>query len=129
MPLSISISKPNGSASASRSAISAMPGGVARGLQRQRGDGAADGGDAHGRFLDAAHGGDIADAGDAVAEHVEADADVADGAGCEGARLVTHGAHSLAPSAAASRSRSANTPAAVTSGPAPGPCTTSGLSQ
>ncbi len=37
--------------------------------------------------------------------------------------------HRRAPSPAATRSRSANTPAAVTSGPAPGPCTTNGLSQ
>ena len=43
----------------------------------------------------------------------------------EGARLI----HRRAPNAAPTRNRSANTPAAVTSGPAPGPCTMSGLSR
>ena len=37
--------------------------------------------------------------------------------------------YTRAPSAVATRKRSENTPAAVTSGPAPGPCTTSALSQ
>ena len=73
-------------------------------------------------------GADIADAGDAVAEDGETDPDIADGAGRERTRFQS-GSHRRAPSAAARRSRSENTPAAVTSGPAPGPCTTSGLSR
>ena len=52
-------------------------GGVAFGLERQRGDHAANRRDAHGRFVDAAHGGGIADAVDAVAEDVEAHPDIA----------------------------------------------------
>jgi hypothetical protein len=114
MPLSSSISKPNGNASASRRDERAT-GGVAFGLQRQVGDGAADRLDAHDRLIDATHRGDVADAGDAVAEDVEADADVADGAGRK--RACFHAsAHRRAPSAAARRNRSENTPAAVTSG-------------
>ena len=103
-------------------------GGVALGLQRQVGDRAADRLDPHRRFVDAAHGGDIADAGDAVAEDVEADPHIAYGSRRKRPRFHAC-AHRRAPSAAASRSRSENTPAAVTSGPAPGPCTTSGLSR
>ena len=76
--------------------------------------------------VDAADRGAIAGAGDGVAEDVEADADVADAGRRECTGLFA--AHTRAPRAAETRSRSANTPAAVTSGPAPGPCTTSGFS-
>ena len=51
-------------------------------------------------------------------------------AGAKAVAPLARGArHRRAPRYAASRSRSANTPPAVTSGPAPGPCTISGLSQ
>ncbi len=105
-------------------------GGVAFGLQRQVGHRAAYRCDANGWFIDAAHGGDVADAGDAVADDVEANADIADRAWREGASdHSVFGIHKRAPRLDARRSKSENTPAAVTSGPAPGPCTTSGLSR
>ena len=72
---------------------------------------------------------------DLVAEHVhrkaqdvEADGDVGRRSRRERRRLVaSRAAHRRAPRYEHTRSRSANTPAAVTSGPAPGPCTISGL--
>ncbi|HEU4409818.1 MAG TPA: hypothetical protein VFS43_31485 [Polyangiaceae bacterium] len=67
-------------------------GGVALGLERQRGLGAADGRDAHARLGRAAHRDVVAEGRDGVAEHVEADGDVADGGGGEGARFEG-GAH------------------------------------
>src|SRR5205807_5621677 len=71
------------------------------------------------------HGDAIPERLDGKSEDVEADRDVADRGGRERARTRAWGrcAHSCAPRWAASRSRSANTPPAVTSGPAPGPCT------
>src|SRR5207253_1907971 len=93
--------------------------------------------DAHDRFLDAPHERDVAHAGERMAEYVETDADVADAAGGEGAdgtsaRLAVHepgrfdrrGRHARAPRLCTTARISPNTPAAVTSGPAPGPCTT-----
>ena len=156
MPFSSSSSKPCVEAERLAQRDQRLPGGIARGLQRQRvgaGDVAADRGDAHFRLVDAAHHRDVAHAVDGMAEQVEADADVADAAGREGAAMRAAGrlvrsrsmstlmrapAHArLAcsdagpmrePSDCAIASTSPNTPAAVTSGPAPGPCTTSGLS-
>ncbi|MNI35853.1 hypothetical protein D3C73_898900 [compost metagenome] len=98
--------------------------GVAGGFQRQLHRTAADRIDAHPWLVDAAHAHRIADTGDGVTQDVETHGHVGHRCGREGACD-----HSRAPSPAATRSRSANTPAAVTSGPAPGPCTTSGLSQ
>ncbi len=100
------------------------PGGVAGCVQWQRDSTATDRIDAHRRLVDAAHAHGIADTGNGMAENVEAHCHV----GHRGGRKCTCD-HRRAPSPAATRSRSANTPAAVTSGPAPGPCTTSGLSQ
>src|SRR3546814_6760025 len=72
----------------------------------------------------------VAWSGDRVAEQVEADADIADAGRreCAGLAAMLTEAHARAPSALAIASTSPKTPAAVTSGPAPGPCTTSGLS-
>ena len=107
-------------------------GGVARGLQRElldAGDVAVDRIDAHGGRVDAAHRGDVAGAIDRMAEEVEADPDIADAGGRECADCSAH-AWTPTPvlSECAIASTSPNTPAAVTCGPAPGPCTTSGLS-
>ncbi|KAG0927417.1 hypothetical protein G6F31_018059 [Rhizopus arrhizus] len=93
-------------------------------VQRQFHRAATDRLDAHHRFVDPAHAYGIADPGDGMAENVESHCPVGHRGGC-----VCTCDHRRAPSPAATRSRSANTPAAVTSGPAPGPCTTSGLSQ
>src|SRR5690606_2456038 len=103
-------------------------GGVAFRLQRQRAARAFDGGDAHARRTRAGGGDAVVGTGEAVSEQVEADADIAHRGRRAGGGTVRR-AHSGAPSAAATRSTSANTPAAVTSGPAPGPRTISGLSQ
>src|SRR5690606_31981612 len=62
-----------------------------------------------------------------VSEQVEAHPDVADRGRGEGRRGPRRPGHRFAPRDVASRRRSANTPPAVTSGPAPGPCTTSGF--
>ena len=121
-------------------------GGVAFGIERQRVgayDRAADRGDAHFGRVDAADDGDIARTIDGVTEQIEADADVADARGRERAGFVAvpgvplrslrwfgvgrKGTHARAPSVRAIARISPNTPAAVTSAPAPGPCTTSGL--
>src|SRR5690606_39597122 len=83
---------------------------------------AGNAGDPHHGFLDAPHRGDVARAFEDMAEQVEADADVADAGRGESA----HGVH--ARDACTQARMSPNTPAAVTCGPAPGPCTTSGLS-
>ena len=70
----------------------------------------------------------IAERRDRVSEDVEADSDVADARRRERRRGRASGrGHNFAPRYAHTRSRSANTPAAVTAGPAPGPCTISGL--
>src|SRR5262249_44878143 len=98
---------------------------IPHGVERQLDGVVADLGDAHFVCIDAPHGCTIAGAGDRVSEDVEANADVADGSRSERTGFL----HTRAPSDAATRSKSANAPAAVTSGPAPGPCTTSGLSQ
>src|SRR5690606_2732303 len=105
--------------------------GVALGLQRQLpdpGDIALDGLDAHHGLVDPAHRGHVARAFDGMPEQVETDADIADACGRERARGCTH-ACTPRPvlSEWAIASTSPNTPAAVTCGPAPGPCTTSGL--
>jgi len=90
---------------------------------------------AHGVDLDTGrgtprHGDAIAERVDRKTENVEADRDIADRGGGKGrSALPGRAAHSRAPRYAARRSRSANTPPAVTSGPAPGPCTMSGLSR
>jgi hypothetical protein len=95
MPLSSSISKPYGRASASRSESSARPA-----VLRSASSGSAMTrvpriADAHGGFVDAAHRGGIARAFQAVAEQVEADRDVADRSGREGACLLqAHRRHS-----------------------------------
>jgi len=111
-------------------------GGVDRRVSGQVHGGTADRRDADFRGVDAAHRHRVADTGHGIAEQVEPDRHVRHRGRGEGARLVPAGgglhclpAHSRVPSPAATRSTSANTPAAVTSGPAPGPCTTSGLSQ
>ncbi len=73
----------------------------------------------------------VARADERLAENIEADAEIADAGGrkCGCFEPLHAGIQTRAPNEAATRSRSAKTPAAVTSGPAPGPCTTSGLSQ
>src|ERR1700722_9859635 len=100
-------------------------GGVQRCVERKINAAVANRADAHDGFVDAANDSPITRALDGVTENIESHTNVADRRRCEGARLF----HMRAPSAAAMRSKSANTPAAVTSGPAPGPCTTRGLSQ
>src|SRR5690625_1451238 len=96
----------------------------------QAGCAAANGVNAHFGAVDAAHGHRVARAVNAVAEQVETGNGVANAGWRKGARRVLDGrVHSGAPSWPAMRSTSANTPAAVTSGPAPGPWTTSGLLQ
>ena len=100
--------------------------GVLFGLQWQAGDDSANGIDANQRLVDASHRGVVAGAGKTVSKYVETDRDIAYAGWREGAADVS--THKRAPIAAPTRSRSANTPAAVTSGPAPGPCTMSGLS-
>ena len=120
-------------------------GGIALGFQRQRERRATDRRHPHLRRIDSAHGDGVADPGQRMAEDVEAHRHVADRGRRKRAglplwlwrwlhlrdcgRLATDRAHSRAPCPAATRSTSANTPAAVTSGPAPGPCTISGFSQ
>lgn len=104
-------------------------GGVALGLERQGRLGALDAGDAHDRLVEAPHRDAIAEGADGVAEHVEADGDVADRRGGEGAGFEGRAHATWAPRYEQTRSTSANTPAAVTAGPAPGPCTTSGFSR
>ncbi|MNV20025.1 hypothetical protein D3C71_1109100 [compost metagenome] len=103
---------------------------VVLGHQRQVHRGAADRPDLHHARFNAPHRHGIANALDGVTKNVEPDPHVADRGRCERA-CFRHAAltHKRAPSPTATRSTSANTPAAVTSGPAPGPCTTSGLSQ
>jgi len=100
-------------------------GGIAVRLHRQVDRRAADRADAHHGFVDAAHRGAIARSRETVAEDVETDRHVADTGRRE--RDDAFLTHTRAPKDDATRSRSANTPAAVTSGPAPGPCTTRGL--
>ena len=99
-------------------------GGIAGRFQRQLDRTAPDRLDAYHRLIDAAHAHSIANPGDGMTKNVEAHRHV----GHRRRRKRTCD-HRRAPSPAATRSRSANTPAAVTSGPAPGPCTTNGLSQ
>ena len=79
-------------------------------------------------LIDPAHGGEVAGTVEHVAEQVEADADVADAGRREGACDVRRLRHWRAPSDCATARMSPKMPAAVTCGPAPGPCTTSGLS-
>ena len=69
---------------------------------------------------------------DHVAEHVETYADIAYAAGANALAESPHARFrdaGLRAERLRDRQHSANTPAAVTSGPAPGPCTISGLSQ
>src|SRR3546814_1669492 len=109
-----------------------LAGGVAFGRERKRRDTfdlATDRGDTHQRLGDVSHDRDVAWSGDRVAEQVEADADIADAGRreCAGLAAMLTEAHARAPSALAIASTSPKTPAAVPSGPAPGPCTPSGL--
>jgi hypothetical protein len=87
--------------------------------------GAGDRHDPHDARFDPARQHGVADRVQRVPEQVEADGDVSDAGRRERTRLLS--IHRRAPTLEAIRSRSANTPAAVTSGPAPGPCTTSGF--
>ena len=93
-------------------------------VRRQLLDDAADRADAHARHAGAPHGSAIAEGADRKAHDVEADGDIADGCRRERACRFPCGpgrTHMRAPRKVASRSRSANTPPAVTAGPAPGP--------
>src|SRR5690606_36924203 len=99
------------------------PCGVFQRVHWQIGDASADRIDAHDGFVDAPYCGAIADTGHALTENIETDRNIADAGRREGGRRH----HRRAPSAAPRRSKSAKIPAAVTSRPAPGPCTISGL--
>src|SRR5262249_23492038 len=107
--------------------------GVAFRFERQILHDALDRGDAHAGFRHSTRLHAIADRLHAVSEHIEADSDVADAGGSECGGEISRAFHSrghaqsFAPRYAQTRSKSANTPAAVTSGPAPGPWTTSGF--
>ncbi len=104
-------------------------GGIVLERERQGRLGAGDCGDADDRLGQAAHRDAVAERADGVAEHVEADGDVADRGGGEGAGDGRWVHARWAPSEEQTRRRSAKTPAAVTAGPAPGPCTTRGFSR
>ena len=129
MPLSISSSKPTARPSARRSASSARAGGVVLGVERQVGDHAAMASTRTPALVVRRDGDAVARPDQAVAEDVEAHRDVADRRRRERASRCAALSQPRPQRRAATRSRSANTPAAVTSGPAPGPCTTSGLSR
>src|SRR5262249_54239999 len=100
--------------------------GVLRRIGRQLARYAINPTDANTRLSPSRHGDFVAQRVDCKTEDVEPDRHVAD----RGRRKHSCPlAHRRAPRYAARRSRSANTPPAVTSGPAPGPWTISGLSQ
>ena len=126
MPFSISISKPKPGCNASSRAMSALPavffcGSSGRSSTTPRVARIETPG-----LIPPPHRHLVAQRIDGEAEDVEADGDVADRGRRKGG---CRGDHSLAPRYVARRSRSANTPPAVTSVPAPGPCTISGLLQ
>src|SRR5690606_40010418 len=95
-------------------------------LRRQVRTHTCDRGDAHAAVCGAPCRNTVADRLEAVAEHVKADCHIADARRRKSRCNFTHD-QSFAPKYAHTRNRSANTPPAVTSGPAPGPCTIKGF--